>query len=68
MLEMILTETMNYSMMKHGVAIKLNNDDIEQVISVYYNMCLVKMSDVCCYCDTYSSYPPGVDVMSRASF
>ena len=29
MLEMIAIETMNYSMMKHGVVIKLNKDDIE---------------------------------------
>ena len=38
MLEMIVTETMHYSMMKYGVAIKLNKDDLEQFISVYYNM------------------------------
>ena len=41
MLEMIVTETMIYSMMKYGVAIKLNKGDIEQFISVYYNMGLV---------------------------
>ena len=68
MLEMIVTETMNYSMMKHGVAIKLNKDDIEQFISVYYNMGLVKMPDVRCYWDTCSRYPPVADVMSRARF
>ena len=68
MLEMIVTETMNYIMMKHGVAIKLNKNGIEQFISVYYNMGLVKMCDVRCYWDTYSRYPPVVDVMSRAMF
>ena len=67
-LEMIVTETMNYSMMKHGVAIKLNKDDQEQFVSVYYNMGLVKMPDVRCYCDTYSIYPPVADVMSRTRF
>ena len=46
MLEMIGTETMNYSMMKYGVAIKLNKDDIEQFIYVYYDMGLAKMPDV----------------------
>ena len=68
MLEMLVTETMNYSMMKHGVAITLNKDDIAQLISVYYNMGLVKMPDLRCYCDTYSRYPPVADVMSRARF
>ena len=67
MLEMIVTETM-YSMMKYGVAIKLNKDDIEQFISVYYNMGLVKMPDVRCYWDAYSRYPPVADVMSCARF
>ena len=64
MLEMIVTETMNYSMMKHGVAIILNKYDIEQFISVHYNMALVKMPDVRCYWDTYSRCPPVADVMS----
>ena len=68
MLEIIVTETMNYSMMKYGVAIKLNKDDLEQFISVYYNMGLVKMPDVRCYWDTYSRCLPVADVMSRARF
>ena len=68
MLEIIVTEPMNYSMMKYGVAIKLNKDDLEQFISVYYNMGLVKMPDVRCYWDTYSRYLPVADVMSRARF
>ena len=68
LLEMIVTEAMNYSMMKHGVAIKLNKDDTEQFIPVYYNMGLEKMPDVRCYWDTYLRYPPIADVMSRARF
>ena len=68
MLEMIVIEPMNYSIMKHGVAIKLNKDDLEQFIFVYNNMGLVKMPDVHCYWDAYSRYPPVTDVMSRAKF
>ena len=49
MVEMIVTETMNFSMMKHVVAIKLNKNDLEQFISVYYNTGLVIMPDVRCY-------------------
>ena len=45
----IVTETMNYNMMKYGVSIQLNKYDIEQFISVYYNMGLVKIPDVRCY-------------------
>ena len=67
MLEMIVIETMNYSMMKHGVAIKLNKYDIEQLIYVYYNMGLVTMPDVRCYWDTYSRYPPVANVMGSAT-
>ena len=68
MLEMIVTETMNYSMIKYGVAIKLKKDDLEQFISVNYNMGLVKMPEVRCCWDTYSRCPPVADVMSRARF
>ena len=68
MLDNVVENTNLYSVQKSGVSTNTTRKEIEQVISMFFRMGLVRMSSVRQYWEAESSYEPVSGVMARNRF